>query len=170
MIARAFPFGRLLAALALVLLSACQTIPATSGFSAAQRKVLAENGFEEIGGQFMLGITNRVLFPFDSSALDPGKRTMLQGLGQQLAGVGIRSAGVEGHASAEGEAQHNVALSEQRAGAVRDALVAGGLDAARTRVRGVGADDPIASNANREGRQQNRRVVIIVTPGDALAR
>lgn len=172
MIARAMPSRRLSALLAVLLVAACQTIPPvpSGGFTPAQRQVLAGNGFEEIGGQFMLGITNRVLFPFDSSELDPAKRTMLQGLGRELVAVGIRSALVEGHASAEGETRHNVALSEQRASAVRDALVAGGIDRERTRVRGMGADDPIASNADRDGRRQNRRVVIIVTPGDALAR
>ncbi|MFN7157359.1 MAG: OmpA family protein, partial [Erythrobacter cryptus] len=77
-------------------------------------------------------------------------------------------AAIEGHASAEGSAEYNLRLSQRRAEAVRDALVAGGLQAGRMRVLALGESDPIASNDDPEGRIQNRRVVIIVTPGDAL--
>jgi OOP family OmpA-OmpF porin len=157
-----------LAMIAVVALAGCQTIP-KSGFSAAQRAMLAKHGFEERDGNYLLGFNNRLLFPFDSSEIDPAKQVMLRELGGELASVGIASAGVEGHASAEGDAQHNLRLSGRRAEAVRDALVTGGLDGARMRVRAMGALDPVASNAEADGRRQNRRVVIIVTPADAMA-
>lgn len=156
-----------LAALAVAALAACQTIP-QSGFSKAQRETLARLGFEERDGQYLLGINNRLLFLFDSAEIAPANQVMLHDLARELVAVGIASAAVEGHASAEGDAEHNMRLSGQRAEAVRDALVTGGLDAARMRVRAMGALDPVASNDDIEGRRQNRRVVIIVTPADAL--
>lgn len=158
----------LLVITAVLALSGCQTIP-KSGFSSAQLALFAKHGFEKRDGNYLLGFNNQLLFPFDSSELDPPKRVVLSDLGRELAMVGIGSATVEGHASAEGDAQHNLRLSGRRAEAVRDALVAGGLNGARMRVRAMGDLDPVASNAAIEGRRQNRRVVIIVTPSDAMA-
>lgn len=149
-------------------LTGCQTVPAAP-FSAEQVTVLEGKGFRQQDGNYLLGLQNKVLFAFDSSDLQGETRDMLGELGRELAAVGIRSAGVEGHASAEGEAKYNQKLSERRAEAVRRALVAGGLSDAAMRVRGVGALDPIAPNDSEEGRQQNRRVVIVVTPADAIS-
>jgi len=159
----------LLAALAVLALAGCQTIRG-GGFSAAQRKVLEAKGFQQVEGRYLLGFNNRLLFAFDSSDIAPDQQLMLRELASELAAVGIGGATVEGHASAEGDPRHNLRLSGHRAEAVSAALVAGGLDSARVRARAMGADDPIASNADIEGRQQNRRVVIIVTPADALPR
>lgn len=157
----------LLGAFALALLSGCQTAPA-SDFSAAQRAVFAKHGFIEQGGKYLLSLQNRLLFTFDSSELDGERQVMLAELGRELAMVGIGSAGIDGHASGEGDPQYNLKLSERRAQAVSSALVAGGLDGQRMRVRGFGHSDPVASNDDPEGRKENRRVVIILTPTDAL--
>lgn len=165
MIARS---GRwLLALFALAVVAGCQTVPA-SDFSAAQRAVFGKRGFVEQDGKYYLSLDNRVLFQFDSSALEGEKQAMLGDLGRELAAVGIGGAGIDGHASGEGDPQYNFKLSERRAQAVSDAMVAGGLDLRRMRVRGLGASDPVASNDDPEGRRQNRRVVIILTPADAL--
>jgi OOP family OmpA-OmpF porin len=157
-----------LALAAAMMVASCQMVP-DARFTSAQRAVLEKHGFEKVGGRYLLGINNRLLFPFDSSEIDPVQRDMLRDLARELAGVGIGSASIEGHSSSEGDAQHNLRLSERRAGAVRDALAIGGLDRARMGVRGVGALDPVASNDDEAGRRQNRRVVIIVTPLDTLA-
>lgn len=154
------------AALAALLLAGCQTVPAAP-FSAAQVAALESRGFRQQDGNYLLGLQNKVLFGFDSSDLQADTRAMLGELGRELAAVGIRSAAVEGHASAEGDAAYNQKLSERRAEAVRQALVSGGLADAGMRVRGMGALDPVAPNDSEEGRQQNRRVVIVVTPADA---
>lgn len=160
---RAFAFSLLAAAA----LAACQTMPAAP-FSAAQVTMLEANGFRSENGNYLLGIDNKVLFGFDSADLQRDKLDMLARLGRELTAVNIRSAMVEGHASAEGDADYNQKLSERRAEAVRRALVQGGLTDTAMRVRGMGALDPIAPNDSEEGRQQNRRVVIIVTPADAM--
>lgn len=158
----------ILALAAVMMVTACQMVP-EARFTFAQRAVLEKHGFEKVGERYMLGINNRLLFSFDSSEINPAKRDELRDLARELAGVGIGGAAIEGHSSAEGDAQHNLRLSERRAAAVRDALVTGGLDPARMRVRGVGALDPVESNDAEEGRRQNRRVVIIITPLDTLA-
>jgi outer membrane protein OmpA-like peptidoglycan-associated protein len=67
---------------------------------------------------------------------------------------------VEGHTDATGSPEANLTLSLRRAEAVRDALVARGVAAARIVVSGEGAADPVASNDDAQGRARNRRVVI----------
>lgn len=66
---------------------------------------------------------------------------------------------IEGHTDSRGNAAKNKALSQKRADAVKAAVVAKGIDAARLSAVGYGADKPIADNATEEGRAQNRRVV-----------
>jgi outer membrane protein OmpA-like peptidoglycan-associated protein len=63
--------------------------------------------------------------------------------------------------------EYNQDLSERRAGAVRDYLVQQGISADSTEARGFGKTQPIASNETPEGRQQNRRVELVLS-GDAI--
>lgn len=69
---------------------------------------------------------------------------------------------IEGHTDATGPAQLNLRLSEQRAMAVREALIDLGVDAARMNAVGMGEDFPIATNETEEGRARNRRVDVIL--------
>lgn len=70
---------------------------------------------------------------------------------------------IEGYTDTTGTAAFNQTLSEQRANAVRDYLVQQGLDAASVTAQGFGPSNPVASNDTSQGRQQNRRVEIIVS-------
>lgn len=74
---------------------------------------------------------------------------------------------VEGHTDTTGSYETNQALSQARATAVRDYLVAQGVDSSHIDVRGLGPDQPVADNGTAEGRARNRRVEIILT-GDML--
>ncbi len=73
---------------------------------------------------------------------------------------------VEGHTDNVGDAQFNLALSEARAQAVVDYLVAGGVSADRLSAIGFGESDPIANNSTEEGRAQNRRIEFVIQEGD----
>jgi outer membrane protein OmpA-like peptidoglycan-associated protein len=70
---------------------------------------------------------------------------------------------VEGYTDTTGTAAFNQTLSEQRANAVRDYLVQQGLDAGSVTGQGFGPANPVASNDTSKGRQQNRRVEIIIS-------
>jgi outer membrane protein OmpA-like peptidoglycan-associated protein len=70
---------------------------------------------------------------------------------------------VEGYTDTTGTAAFNQTLSEQRANAVRDYLVQQGLDAGSVTAQGFGPANPVAGNDTPQGRQQNRRVEIIIS-------
>jgi OOP family OmpA-OmpF porin len=68
---------------------------------------------------------------------------------------------VEGHTDNTGTAANNKTLSENRAKAVRSALIAKGTDQARLSSKGFGQESPLADNETEEGRAKNRRVEIV---------
>ena len=69
---------------------------------------------------------------------------------------------IEGHTDSTGSANANQLLAQRRADAVREALIAAGIEASRMTAVGIGADRPIASNESAEGRASNRRVEVII--------
>lgn len=68
---------------------------------------------------------------------------------------------IEGHTDNSGDAQHNLALSRQRADAVVRALVGAGIDGQRLQAAGRGATAPLADNKDEAGRAKNRRVELV---------
>ena len=70
---------------------------------------------------------------------------------------------VEGHTDSVGSEEYNQELSENRAGAVRDFLVAQGVSRDSVTARGFGEAVPVASNDTAAGRQQNRRIELVVS-------
>ncbi len=75
---------------------------------------------------------------------------------------------IEGHTDDRGAAKYNLRISKARADAVAKVLIADlGIDAARVSAQGFGKTRPIATNATKEGRERNRRVVAVVMPGPA---
>jgi outer membrane protein OmpA-like peptidoglycan-associated protein len=71
---------------------------------------------------------------------------------------------VEGHTDSQGKAEFNNELSTKRAQSVRDYLASHGVAPDRIRAVGLGFSRPIADNKSAEGRANNRRVEIVVTP------
>jgi OOP family OmpA-OmpF porin len=69
---------------------------------------------------------------------------------------------LHGHTDSIGSDAYNLQLSQKRANAVRDYLVAKGISADRVTAKGMGEADPIASNETPEGRARNRRVELNV--------
>jgi outer membrane protein OmpA-like peptidoglycan-associated protein len=108
-----------------------------------------------------------VLFKSGSFELLPGARERLAKVsGIVLAYQGLHLA-VEGHTDSIGTDEYNRRLSEQRAGAVRDYLVQQGISSDAITASGFGKSEPVASNDTPEGRQQNRRVELVVS-GNAI--
>jgi outer membrane protein OmpA-like peptidoglycan-associated protein len=104
-----------------------------------------------------------VLFDTGKYDLRPPTREALARLsGIALAHPGLRFE-VEGHTDSTGSDELNQALSEQRAGAVRDYLVQQGLSAGTITAVGFGKTAPVADNSTADGRQKNRRVELIVS-------
>jgi outer membrane protein OmpA-like peptidoglycan-associated protein len=63
----------------------------------------------------------------------------------------------------------NQALSEKRAQAVRDYLASRGVPSARVTMVGLGESTPVASNDTPSGRQQNRRVELVISPASQVS-
>ncbi len=104
-----------------------------------------------------------ILFDFGKFDLRPAAREALAKLsGIVLAHPGLKLA-VEGHTDNVGSEEFNQTLSEKRAEAVRGYLVQQGLDADFVTAMGFGKARPVASNDTPTGRQQNRRVELIVS-------
>ena len=101
-------------------------------------------------------------FAPDSAELLPGEAGRLDAIAAALKSIPDRTFLVEGHAADVGKPQGQYELSEQRAKSIVDALVARGLPASRFIYRGLGADRPLASNADEAGRARNRRVEITI--------
>lgn len=81
-----------------------------------------------------------------------------------------KSVVVEGHTDSTGGQNVNATLSQKRAQTVADYLGTTGLQSERITAVGMGFAKPIANNKSPDGRAQNRRVDVIITPGDAPAR
>jgi outer membrane protein OmpA-like peptidoglycan-associated protein len=104
-----------------------------------------------------------VLFAFGKYELQPSAREALAKFsGIVLAHPGLHLS-VEGYTDSVGSDAFNQTLSEQRANAVRDYLVQQGLDPTSITATGFGKSNPVASNDTATGRQQNRRVEIIIS-------
>lgn len=147
-----------------VMLAACQTVSPTSGFTPAQIAMLESEGFVETGPAWELTISERLLFPVDESALKPDQQERIARLARNLVSVDILTARVEGHSDSTGTAAYNQSLSQARAQAVAAPMQANGMRFTPDQIVGRGEAFPLSSNATAEGRQDNRRVVVIVTP------
>jgi outer membrane protein OmpA-like peptidoglycan-associated protein len=105
----------------------------------------------------------------DDIAFAPGQANLRPeakaSLGQLIAFVN-RDQGkpirIEGHTDSRGATNANRVLSQRRADAVRDALIAAGVAAGRISSVGLGEEQPVADNESEEGRGRNRRVDVIL--------
>jgi outer membrane protein OmpA-like peptidoglycan-associated protein len=109
-----------------------------------------------------------VLFDTGEAQLKPGANATIQRLSQFLNEYPDRRLLIEGHTDSRGSDEFNQDLSQRRADAVRTALLQAGVPSERVRAQGLGEQFPVASNDTNAGRQENRRVEIIVaTEGES---
>jgi OOP family OmpA-OmpF porin len=104
------------------------------------------------------------LFDFDRAVLKEQGKAELMNLVEYIKGKGITVADIDvvGHTDSKGSEEYNQGLSERRAMAVKEFLVASGVSADIIDVSGRGESEPVASNDTEEGRAKNRRVEIHV--------
>ncbi|HMG52028.1 MAG TPA: OmpA family protein [Kofleriaceae bacterium] len=108
----------------------------------------------------------KVQFATGSSRIDRRSEPLLDQISQALiANPDVGKVLVEGHTDNVGDPRLNQRLSEERAAAVREALIRRGVDGDRLATRGFGESRPIAPNKSPAGRANNRRVEFIITGG-----
>lgn len=105
-----------------------------------------------------------LFFDTGKAVLKPGARNTLSKIAEQLRMNPDARIEIEGHTDSVGSEQLNQSLSEKRAAAVRDYLAGRGLPAVRISMTGLGESTPVASNDTAAGRQQNRRVELVIAP------
>ncbi|EKP0262818.1 OmpA family lipoprotein [Aeromonas sobria] len=116
------------------------------------------------GDELILNMPNSVTFDSSSSQLKaPGANT-LSGVAMVVAEFDKTRLNVVGHTDSSGSRDLNMKLSRERADAVAAQLIGQGVSGSRISTRGVGPDQPIASNSTADGKAQNRRVTITLTP------
>ena len=111
----------------------------------------------------LLSLTG-INFKFDSAVIEPSSSDILDRAVASLNEAKDVAVRIEGHCDSTGGEAYNELLSERRANAVQDYLVAHGIAADRLSVVGKGESQPAASNDTEEGRYQNRRVEFHVAP------
>ena len=133
---------------------------------AALRSQLAGTGVDVVrdGDNITLNMPGAITFGFDSSALQPQFRPVLDDLAVTLNEYNQTIVEVAGHTDSVGDAAYNPTLSEQRAATVANYLAGRGVIRDRMITIGAGETRPIASNDTEAGRAQNRRVEITLVP------
>jgi outer membrane protein OmpA-like peptidoglycan-associated protein len=113
----------------------------------------------------VITLSGSVLFASAKSDILPDAQTKLDSVAKALAEQDPNAKiVVEGYTDSQGGVSYNQGLSQRRADAVRQDLVAHGVAADRITAEGLGLSNPIADNASPEGRANNRRVEIVVKP------
>ncbi|MGE0614600.1 MAG: OmpA family protein [Bacteriovoracia bacterium] len=141
--------------------------------AADRRFEIARQAFSEDEAQVYrqgdtLTIRLRALqFPTNRATLKDRDFALLGKVQKVIKDFGETEVTVEGHTDSVGSKARNQTLSQQRAEAVRKYLVANNtLDTESVTAEGFGYDRPLASNKSAEGRAQNRRVDIVIQPGE----
>ncbi len=105
---------------------------------------------------------NDILFNVDSATLDGDGRSTLDQVSGVLGEYPKTAVVVQGHTDDTGSEEHNQSLSERRATSVKGYLVNRGVDPDRLSAIGYGEGYPVTANDSESGRQQNRRVDIML--------
>ena len=116
------------------------------------------------GDNIVLNMPNNVTFDSSSSTLKPAGANTLTGVAMVLKEYPKTAVNVVGYTDSTGSQDLNMRLSQQRADSVASSLIVQGVEASRVRTQGMGPANSIASNSTTEGKAQNRRVEITLSP------
>jgi outer membrane protein OmpA-like peptidoglycan-associated protein len=134
---------------------------------ARSKNALSDLNARETSRGIMLTLAD-TLFDPEKGTLKASAAPMLDKLATYLREYPQGDVLIEGYTDSLGSEEYNRYLSGERASAVKQALLGRGIGAERIQVRGVGEEKPVASNETAAGREQNRRVeVLIVNKGAA---
>jgi outer membrane protein OmpA-like peptidoglycan-associated protein len=140
------------------------------GVTSGIQSVLQDLGAKVVGQQLTIDLAADVLFDFDKYTLLPKANDTLRKVGQVAASYPTSPMLIEGHTDGKGTHPYNMKLSENRADAVKNWLVANAsITGSRITTQGWGETKPVAPNKkpdgsdDPEGRQKNRRVEIVLT-------
>jgi outer membrane protein OmpA-like peptidoglycan-associated protein len=117
---------------------------------------------ERVGEGIVVTFEGGILFDFDRAELRPQARENLRQLARNLQQYSRTDVLILGHTDSVGSAQYNQNLSERRAQSAASFLMNQGIAGQRISTRGMGQNDPVASNETAEGRQLNRRVEVVI--------
>ncbi|GEO86186.1 MULTISPECIES: OmpA family protein [Alphaproteobacteria] len=117
-----------------------------------------------VGDRIILNMPSNITFATDQDQVMPQFYPTLNSVAIVLRKFDKTLIDVNGHTDSTGSVAHNQALSERRAMSVASYLNSQGLDPRRVSALGFGPSQPIASNATADGRAQNRRVEIQISP------
>ena len=125
---------------------------------------LASAGVARPGSQqdFVVNVGDRVFFESDSTELSSQARSTLEKQAQWLRNYRTYAFTIEGHADERGTREYNIALGARRAQAVRDYLLARGVEASRMRTVSYGKERPVAVCNDISCWSQNRRAVTVL--------
>ena len=147
--------------------SAKQAAEASAAREKKMREELSELQARETARGLEMSLGD-ILFDVGQASLKPGTSQRLYPLVTFTKENPNRAVLVEGHTDSTGSDGLNMTLSQSRADAVRTFLIDNGIDPARVLARGYGKSYPVASNDTSAGRQQNRRVdIVILHPGES---
>lgn len=116
------------------------------------------------GDNIVLNMPNEVTFGVDQTVLNTSAKQVLNSIALVAQEYPKTKLTVFGYTDSTGSAAYNLRLSQVRAAEVSGYLIDLGLPSQRVSAVGKGETNPIATNKTREGRAQNRRVEIVMTP------
>ena len=163
-------FQRILAIVAATfLLAACETASQVSGDSAstsasntASSSSASSSAADKTPAEKLAQVGDTVNFGFDSAELTVSARSTLN---RQAAFLSLNPdlmIVIEGHADERGTREYNLALGDRRATAVRDYLVAKGINSARVRTVSYGKERPAVSGSDETAWAKNRRAATVL--------
>ena len=115
-----------------------------------------------VGEGIVVTFDTGILFDYDRAELRAEARTNLEELAANLNRYERTDVLILGHTDSTGPESYNQGLSERRAGAAASYLQQLGVAGERVSTRGMGENDPVATNDTEEGRQLNRRVEVVI--------